>query len=223
MAVPDGALECVGHGGRDGVTRQPVTRLEWRQLSARLLGTSGTSGLSSIQMKPQVSHLKNRLVDKSATTVRPVWSHTGQWPSQGSVPVRLGSLENGIRRNQPSCCDRCCECSTGDADDALQEKGGNIQRCLACLVGTRPSSVTVYQNEGTPPRHAQDLMSGDWSCRLRVRHPEESIAHLPDFGLRPLVIPPGLHGHSAAATWMDSRPSHVSSPEPSGTPNPGGL
>ena len=53
--------------------------------------------------------------------------------------------------------------------------------------------------------------------------PEESIAHLPDFGLRPLVIPPGLHGHSAAATWMDSRPSLVSSPEPSGTPNPGGL
>ena len=132
---------------------------EWYQLSARLLGTSGTSGLSSIQMKPQVSHLKNRLVDNSATTVRPVWSHTGQWRSQGSVPVRWGSLENGIRRNQPSCCDRCCECSTGDADDALQEKGGNIQRCLACLVGTRLSSVTVYQNEGTPPLHAQDLMS----------------------------------------------------------------
>jgi len=38
---------------------------------------SGTAGLSSIQINPQVSHLKNTLVDNSVTIVTVFWSHTG--------------------------------------------------------------------------------------------------------------------------------------------------
>jgi len=59
----------------------------------------------------------------------------------------------------------------------------------------------VSGRESTDARPAD--VPHHWSCRLRVRHPEESIAHLLDFGLRPLVIPPGLHGHSAA--WLGER------------------
>ena len=64
---------------------------------APLLGGSGTCGLSSIQMNPQLSHRKNTLLDSSAMTVRAVWSHTGQRTVVKSSGGRLfGSLKNDM-------------------------------------------------------------------------------------------------------------------------------
>jgi len=57
---------------------------------------SGTAGLSSIQINPQVSHLKNTLVDNSVTIVTVFWSHTGQWPSHRSRAGRFGLLKDDI-------------------------------------------------------------------------------------------------------------------------------
>jgi len=97
MPVLQRALEGVGHGGRDGSTRQPAPPPGRRQSSARLPGGSVTSGLSSIQRNPQAPHRKNTLEDKSATTVTTVWSHTGQRAvATSSGGTRSGSLESGM-------------------------------------------------------------------------------------------------------------------------------
>ena len=63
------------------------------------------------------------------------------------------------------------------------------------------------RRDDTPPAFArsdrqgppQGLIHGAIVPGNIIGHAEESVGHLLDFGLRPLVIPPGLHGHSAAA------------------------
>jgi hypothetical protein len=59
-------------------------------------GGQAPGGLSSIQMNPQLSHRKNTLLDKSATIVGVVCSHTGQRAVTSSGGRRFGSLGDGI-------------------------------------------------------------------------------------------------------------------------------
>jgi hypothetical protein len=95
VPVPRRALEGVGHGERDGSTRRPAAPPGRSQLT-RSLGWSGTWGLSSIQMNPQLSHRKNTLLGNSATMVRVFCSHTGQRAVTSSGGRQFGSLGNGI-------------------------------------------------------------------------------------------------------------------------------